>query len=161
MSENLIGTNGAKKISSLNSEQILEGLRKTLKLRCHEEFIKWGKCNNLMSDQELADQKAKMHEEEEEKPIDSLQYNKMLLERSMCKYHNEEDLRHLIRRVMAREKPRKQPKINKDEREKIMKTFTTKEIWDTCAPADFIGDKLDYLIYLREQKKEKEAKKNK
>ena len=60
---------------------------------------------------------------------------------------------------MAREKPKPPPKMNKAQREAVMKTFTTEEIWNTKVPGDFIGDKIAYLTYLREEKKEKEQKK--
>ncbi len=62
---------------------------------------------------------------------------------------------------MAREKPKPPPKLNKAQREAVMKTFTTEEIWNTKVPGDFIGDKIAYLTYLREEKKEKKEKEQK
>ena len=65
-------------------------------------MARWGKCDNIMTDQELEMHKRLMENDEEEKPIDSLQYNKMLLQRAMCKFLSEKDTRDLIRRVIAR-----------------------------------------------------------
>ena len=57
----------------------------------------------------------------EEVPIDSALYNKALLQRLLDKELNNHDIRMIIRRSIARDKPRKMPKMNKEEKEKMKK----------------------------------------
>ena len=46
------------------------------------------------------------------------------------------------------------------EKMKEAKQFTNAEIWNAQVPGDFSGGKIDYLIYLREEKKTKEEIEN-
>ena len=40
-------------------------------------MLKWGKCNELLTNDEMEQKKKEMARELEEKPIDSLKYNKI------------------------------------------------------------------------------------
>ena len=93
-----------------------------------------------------------------EVPLDSRKYNRILLHRSQHKETRDADLRAMIKRVIAREPPKVKVGLTREEKERIKSTFTTKELWDTVVPGDFKGSKMEYLLYLRAQKKEEEDK---
>ena len=91
----------------------------------------------------------------EETPVDSRLYNKALLARAFDKQMNEQDIRNIIRRSIARDQPRTLPKLKKEEIQKAEKQFTSKEIWDAKVPTDFKGSKIEYLLYCKQEEKEK------
>lgn len=45
--------------------------------------------------------------------------------------------------------------MTREEKERIKRTFTTEEVWNVVVPGDFKGTKVEYLIWLRNEKKEK------
>ena len=53
----------------------------------------------------------------------------------------------MIRRSIAREAPRKEPKFTKEQLEERKKMFKPAELWGVKVPSDFSGDKIDYLMY--------------
>ena len=61
----------------------------------------------------------------------------------------------MIRREFDRVPNRKQVRLTHDQKEKIKHQFTYKELWETVRPPGFKGDKIDYLIFVRNEKKEK------
>lgn len=63
----------------------------------------------------------------------------------------------MIRRSIARDKPRVMPKRSKDELEKQKRQFTSTEIWNAKKPNDFNGTAIEYLIYMKEEEKQKKA----
>ena len=134
-------------------------LRKALTKRCKEELLNWGKCNELLTDKEMEAKKADMANEQEEKPIDSSKFNRILLHRSQHKETRDQDLKDLIRRVVSREPPQIKVGLTREEKERIKRTFTTEEVWNVCVPGDFKGSKVEYLIWLRNDKKEAEERK--
>ena len=110
-----------------------------------KEIEEYGKTNKVLQEEEY--KKMTENNLEEEKPIDSTYYNKALLLRAFDKQKNEDDIRAMIRRSIARDQPRTMPKISKDELEKQKLQFTTKQIWDCKVPNDFHGTKIEYLIF--------------
>ena len=73
---------GAGKAPKLDAKQILKLLRIQLKKKCEEEFTKWGKCNELLTNDDMDKKKEEMAQQLEEVPIDSRKYNKILLHRA-------------------------------------------------------------------------------
>lgn len=112
-------------------------------------MLKWGKCNELLTNDEMEQKKKEMARELEEKPIDSLKYNRILLHRAKHKETREEDLRALIKRVIARDVPKIKVGLTREEKERIKRTFTTEEVWNVVVPGDFKGSKVEYLIWRR------------
>jgi len=62
----------------------------------------------------------------------------------------------MIRRSIARDEPRKMPKKSKEAKAKEAAQFSPAEIWGAEVPGDFSGTKIDYLMYLKEEKKTQE-----
>lgn len=73
---------GEGKAPKLDAKQILKLLRKQLRKLCEDEYVKWGKCNELLTDKEMDAKKEEMANQVEEVPIDSTKFNKILLHRS-------------------------------------------------------------------------------
>lgn len=84
---------GKKNGPKLNASQILSLLRKSLKAKCDEELVKWGKCNVLLTDKEMEFKKEEMARQADEVPMNSLKYNRILLARSNYKETRDLDLR--------------------------------------------------------------------
>jgi hypothetical protein len=50
---------------------------------------------------------------------------------------------------MARDPIKTKVGLTREEKERIKRTFTTKELWSVTVPNGFRGSKIEYLIYLR------------
>ena len=67
---------------------------------------------------------------------------------------NELDIRNMIKRSIARDKPRTMPKMTKEDKEKMKKKFTSAELYAKI-PHDFKGDKFEYALFKKQELKEK------
>lgn len=61
----------------------------------------------------------------------------------------------MIKREFLRHPDKKTIRLTRDQKEKVKHHFTHKELWDTVKPNGFKGDKIDYLMFIRNEKKEK------
>ena len=67
-------------------------------------------------------------------------------------------MRALVIRVIARDPPKIKVGLTREEKERIKRTFTTEEVWNVVVPGDFKGSKVEYLLYLRNERKIKKDK---
>lgn len=61
----------------------------------------------------------------------------------------------MIKRSFDREGKKQNVRLTHAQKEAIKYHFTSKELWETIKPVGFKGDKVDYLMFLRNEKKEK------
>ena len=117
-----------------------------LNKKVNEELEFFGKTNKHITHDDIC----KMREQfskEEEVHLDSKLYNRALLERQFNKTMNEHDIRMIIRRSIAREPPRKEPKLTNAQIQKELDKYPPSVVYNTKVPNDFKGTKLDYLKY--------------
>ena len=60
---------------------------------------------------------------------------------------NEEDIRMVIRRSIARDPPRKKIQLTRMQMYNAVNKFTPAQVYRTTIPVGFKGTKLEYLIY--------------
>jgi len=57
----------------------------------------------------------------------------------------------MIKRSFDRDPLRKQVRLTRQQKENVKHHFTSKELWETIKPPGFRGNKIDYLVWLKNE----------